>query len=107
MTGTESIVPNPHLGLWPMKTGVASDGVKRNVGKHLGKNTGVGCHVLLQCMKVWARCFGLCESAIRFTKAVEPTMRCSSMGSTPEPTGGVGVFTSTPDFLQQEWCSMN
>ena len=29
------------------------------------------------------------------------------MGSTPEPTAGVGVLTSTPDFLQQEWCSMN
>lgn len=34
MTGSERIVPNPHLRLWPMKTGVASDGVKRNVGKH-------------------------------------------------------------------------
>ena len=32
--GSESTVPNPHLGLWPMKKRVTSDGVKRNVGKN-------------------------------------------------------------------------
>lgn len=29
------------------------------------------------------------------------------MLSTPKPTAGGGVFTSTPDFFQQNWCWMN
>lgn len=29
------------------------------------------------------------------------------MLSTAKPTAGGGVFTSTPDFFQQEWCWMN
>lgn len=29
------------------------------------------------------------------------------MLSTPKPTAGGGVFTSTSDFFQQEWCWMN